>query len=37
MVVTPEDHPVKGILPIRFRKGDGDTQSGESRGYASVD
>ena len=22
----PEDHPVKNILPISFRKGDGDTQ-----------
>lgn len=25
----PEDHPTKGILPVSFRKGDGDTQPGE--------
>ena len=29
LLSLPEDHPVKNILPISFRKGDGDTQPGD--------
>ena len=29
LLSLPEDHPVKNILPISFRKGDGNTQPGD--------